>query len=86
MLKPGVSTPGKVHIKGVLKGRHRNDYKTTASNRINNQEKLKMVCRPFRTPKLMLPDRGLKTPGYNVFPFQGTVVDQIQQKPSKGDS
>ncbi len=29
MLKPGVSTPGKVNIKGVLKGRHRNDDKTT---------------------------------------------------------
>ncbi len=42
-----------------------------------------MICRPFRTPKLMLPDRGLKTPGYNVFPFQGTVVDQIQPKISK---
>ena len=31
MLKPGVSTPGKVHIKGVLKGRHRNDVKTHKS-------------------------------------------------------
>ena len=39
-----------------------------------------MICRPFRTPKLMLPDRGLKTPGYNVFPLQGTVVDQIQHE------
>ncbi len=29
-----------------------------------------MICRPFRTPKLMLPDRGLKPPAITQFPFR----------------
>ena len=43
---PGVSTPGKAHIKGVLTGRHKNDNKTTGKNcgfmKIKNQTEKNM--------------------------------------------